>query len=56
MLVPHVCGDNSASSRPRSMIFLTTQPLWIIGIVLLVPTTILAMCGPRHARLSARQQ
>ena len=28
------------------MIFLTTQPLWLIGAVLLVPTTILAMCGP----------
>jgi hypothetical protein len=28
------------------MQFLATQPLWIAAVVLLIPTTIFAMCGP----------
>src|SRR5215475_16200741 len=27
-------------------LFLTTTPLWVAAVVLLVPTTILALCGP----------
>ena len=32
------------------MLFLTTHPIWIAAVVLLVPTTILAMCGPAIVR------
>ncbi len=32
------------------MIFLTTQPLWITALILLVPTTALAMLGPAIVR------
>src|SRR4029450_3501022 len=31
-------------------LFLTTTPLWVAAVVLLVPTTILAMCGPLIVR------
>jgi len=38
------------------MLFLTTAPLWITAVLLLVPTTILATCGPvivrRHVTLN----
>ena len=38
------------------MLFLTTAPLWLTALILLVPTTILAMCGPvivrRHVTLN----
>ena len=32
------------------MLFLTTQPIWIAAVILLVPTTILAMLGPAFVR------
>jgi hypothetical protein len=32
------------------MFFLTTQPLWLTAIILIVPTTLLAMAGPVIAR------
>jgi Protein of unknown function (DUF4239) len=32
------------------MLFLTTQPIWIAAVVLLVPTTVLAMAGPAIVR------
>ncbi len=32
------------------MFFLTTQPLWITASILLVPTTVFAMCGPAIVR------
>jgi hypothetical protein len=28
------------------MLFLTTQPLWLTALILLVPTTLFAMVGP----------
>src|SRR4030095_5225741 len=31
-------------------LLLTTTPLWVAAVVLLVPTTILAMCGPLIVR------
>jgi hypothetical protein len=32
------------------MQFLTTSPLWVTAIILLIPTTIFAMCGPAIVR------
>lgn len=32
------------------MLFLTTKPIWIAAVILLVPTTIFAMCGPAIVR------
>jgi hypothetical protein len=32
------------------MDFLTTNPIWIVALILLVPTTILAVCGPLIVR------
>jgi hypothetical protein len=38
------------------MVFLTTQPLWLSAVILIVPTSLLAMAGPiivrRHVELS----
>ncbi len=36
------------------MLFLTTHPIWIAAAVLLLPTTILAMCGPMIVRRYVR--
>jgi hypothetical protein len=32
------------------MLFLTTMPLWLSGLLLIVPTTALAMAGPYVVR------
>jgi len=32
------------------MLFLSTQPLWLSGLILLVPTTLIAMAGPMIVR------
>jgi Protein of unknown function (DUF4239) len=32
------------------MLLLTTNPIWVAAIILLVPTTIIAMCGPAIVR------
>ena len=35
------------------MLPLSTQPLWLFGLVLLVPTTLIAMAGPVKVRPDA---
>jgi hypothetical protein len=32
------------------MLFLTTNPLWVAAIILLIPTTVFAMVGPAVVR------
>ena len=34
----------------KAMLFLTAQPIWIAAVILLVPTTLLAMAGPTIVR------
>jgi len=32
------------------MLFLTTNPLWVAAVILLIPTTVFAMVGPAVVR------
>ena len=47
-------GDNAAVVHRiitgPSMLFLTAQPIWVAAVILLVPTTIIAMMGPALVR------
>src|SRR5689334_9654362 len=47
-VVHHNAPDVDRACMPilTANLLLTTTPLWVAAVVLLVPTTIFAMCGP----------